>query len=748
MRVRRGGGRTDLEAAISLAERGGSEAEVEAALRRALSADDRRVAPVAGLYLAALLGDQGRLSEAEDAYRQVEASGDIDWTPHAAYGLARLFVGQRGRHEEAENAFWRAIDSGHPEVAPQAAFDLATLLLEPSGRLEDAAAFLGAVADSHHPDLAPAARRHLDGLLPAASTLGLPSVVFDDRTWFLATGESAGPLVIEEYLPPGQTLDAWEEMVTAVAVRGEVTPRQYMEQVWSRVERRVVDGTLSWTVIDESVGELVYGWELAGDAASVDQLDRCRAYRAHDALHAIHYAARGPLAQTVHRADEWLPRLQASLTEQRAPRLRMPGEPAGVRREAEHLFQVLQRPEPALGPEEQLRRTYDLLACTPRAAARDLWATLQVLLGAQLLEADDPDAAVSALRRSLEVFEPESSLNLWAQASLNLARAFRRVAEARNEASARGHSIALYRQLLRHLSAGELEWAVAMLELGDATAPARRDEAAALYTELISVMENRSAGPVEDPTGLDIDPQSQVIAEAMQRLIQIDREREGEFILPAGYLDRPPRWTALYLRPLATAGELLVRNRFTASALDIAFKDDPPSELPLETVLYLALAREVKFISLGGRQEGHGMARFVMSRGGANWRGGLEVLFTTSDLVITVPHASAGVSWEIGFLKSHAAVSRTLFVMPPESTSFDVAEMWRSASSMMAAHGLHLPRYDRRGLLFRLGDDGTPSDVWPFEQVWTGEIRGRITDVLLQGLVETRHGEEEGRWTS
>jgi len=139
-----------------------------------------------------------------------------------------------------------------------------------------------------------------------------------------------------------------------------------------------------------------------------------------------------------------------------------------------------------------------------------------------------------------------------------------------------------------------------------------------------------------------------------------------------------------------------------------------------------ALGHYVSFHTLGGTAVTYGGGHLYASSADL-WQLIFEkTMLPVADLFLIVPHDSPGLRWEIETLKAHDALSRCLFIMPPGSGEHYSAEMWQQTKEMMQGYGLHLPRYNKEGMLFRLGASGEMEEIWSFDAVWTGRLIERI----------------------
>lgn len=194
-------------------------------------------------------------------------------------------------------------------------------------------------------------------------------------------------------------------------------------------------------------------------------------------------------------------------------------------------------------------------------------------------------------------------------------------------------------------------------------------------------------------------------------------------------LETKKRRQLLYLRPLLSAGQLLLPNQCLANAFRASYRTEPDN-ITLEALLYRALGVELDVISLGGRPEGYGATRMIAAAGGTEWQSTLKLLEETVDLILMVPNLSEGVRWEIELLSERRSLGKTLFVMPPLATDIDVPRLWAEATPMMAEYGLDLPTYQPHGIIFSFGPDGKVAERWEFGLLWKNKLLSAIEHLL------------------
>ena len=221
---------------------------------------------------------------------------------------------------------------------------------------------------------------------------------------------------------------------------------------------------------------------------------------------------------------------------------------------------------------------------------------------------------------------------------------------------------------------------------------------------------------------------SKLSIRAIAGLQSIDRLKHGEPIVPRGLVENQ-RGELLYLRPLLSAGHLLLPNQCVAGAFKVGYRTEPDN-ITLEALLYRVLGAELHFVSLGGRPEGYGATRLIMATGGTEWQRSLELLEERTDLILVVPHLSEGVRWEIKLLSERRSLGKTLFIMPPLAMDIDVPKLWAEATPMMTECGLAIPPYQSDGSIFRFAPDGKVAERWEFGLLWKNKLLSEIEHLL------------------
>lgn len=111
----------------------------------------------------------------------------------------------------------------------------------------------------------------------AQGSLPIPDV--ENGRWELAYSQVEKEGAIFEFLPKGETLEDWNEMVTVQyfsyeLIAGKISPLEFMMKV--RSDTTELFPSVQWNVIAAKDSEVVYEWSLAGSPLADDQHEIAR----------------------------------------------------------------------------------------------------------------------------------------------------------------------------------------------------------------------------------------------------------------------------------------------------------------------------------------------------------------------------------------------------------------------------------------------------------------------------------------
>ena len=132
------------------------------------------------------------------------------------------------------------------------------------------------------------------------------SMKLDGRQWIVAYQDPDTPGSMVQYVPPGQTVDAWQEMVTQREFKGlqkTTTARQALEADRQRIDQECKDTT--WNLIEDSAVDVVYEVTRRACAERQSASEIGRFLVSDQALYQVTYTANTD-SLAVAKRDQWI----------------------------------------------------------------------------------------------------------------------------------------------------------------------------------------------------------------------------------------------------------------------------------------------------------------------------------------------------------------------------------------------------------------------------------------------------------
>lgn len=176
---------------------------------------------------------------------------------------------------------------------------------------------------------------------------------------------------------------------------------------------------------------------------------------------------------------------------------------------------------------------------------------------------------------------------------------------------------------------------------------------------------------------------------------------------------------SLFLRPFFVTNRLNVVRRLRQFFMSmILIRNDLDETVDFETLLRTAIDKDdQQLIGLGKPGEALGAGR--VETGDDIWRETLTPLVDRAQEIYVIPGSQPGIVWELGLLRERNALKKSIFIMPPGF----IAEKWQECIQVAATIGYRLPRYNRRGELFTIEDDGSLGAEARLGSLTAGAIR-------------------------
>ncbi len=144
-----------------------------------------------------------------------------------------------------------------------------------------------------------------------AATDTQPGIPFDGRTWIVGSHDANEQQAITEYVPEGETIDNWTELVTIsefIGLQDEVTAMQVMTSMMQMAEENCF-GVKKNILQSEGTNSIIFEWETKGCKAeipggSAPEFDISRIIISNDRIFVMQHASKTALS--AEKRDQWI----------------------------------------------------------------------------------------------------------------------------------------------------------------------------------------------------------------------------------------------------------------------------------------------------------------------------------------------------------------------------------------------------------------------------------------------------------
>lgn len=145
---------------------------------------------------------------------------------------------------------------------------------------------------------------------PDVLTYEKQKVQFDNRPWKAAWGQKSNAIATVEYIPVGDSIDAWKELVTTQFLPGfqEVTPAEFKKRFLANLNKSGI--TYTTNTIEEKPGELIFEFKVTVPV-NLQQDEIQKIVQGKDGLYILHYAIKKADMSKENR-EKWINNLQKS----------------------------------------------------------------------------------------------------------------------------------------------------------------------------------------------------------------------------------------------------------------------------------------------------------------------------------------------------------------------------------------------------------------------------------------------------
>ena len=147
------------------------------------------------------------------------------------------------------------------------------------------------------------------GLMP----LERIEMVYDQRSWNMGREVKQEAKYSVDYLPQGDSLPEWKEIVT-IQVFGGIQDKGTPEEFALAMKKHISEwggDKVTWNMIAASDTDCIYEWQINGKENFIDQYEIARIIKGNEGFHLVHYAKRTAAIDAAERHN-WLERLKSA----------------------------------------------------------------------------------------------------------------------------------------------------------------------------------------------------------------------------------------------------------------------------------------------------------------------------------------------------------------------------------------------------------------------------------------------------
>ncbi len=133
---------------------------------------------------------------------------------------------------------------------------------------------------------------------------------FDMNDWKLGYNVTKGTDSILEFVPSGEAIGSWSELLTIQSFKGlqqKTTPAEFAQTMKRQLAETCPQ--FSWKILESTYAGVMYEWTVAGCPGQFDQQEIAIVISGNQALYVIHYATK-KLPLSAEQEQEWINKLR------------------------------------------------------------------------------------------------------------------------------------------------------------------------------------------------------------------------------------------------------------------------------------------------------------------------------------------------------------------------------------------------------------------------------------------------------
>lgn len=145
---------------------------------------------------------------------------------------------------------------------------------------------------------------------PKVLTYEKQNVQFDNRPWKPAWGQKTNAITTVEYIPVGDSIDQWKELITTQFLPGlkEVTPAEFKKRFIANLDKSGITYTIN--TIEEKPEQLIFEFKVTVPV-NLQQDEIQKITQGKDGLYILHYAIKKSDMSKENR-QKWINNLKKS----------------------------------------------------------------------------------------------------------------------------------------------------------------------------------------------------------------------------------------------------------------------------------------------------------------------------------------------------------------------------------------------------------------------------------------------------
>lgn len=141
------------------------------------------------------------------------------------------------------------------------------------------------------------------------------TIFFDNRVWQAAWGQQSETITSVEYVPAGDNIDDWKELVTSQFIpnlQQEVSLKQYANSIIDNLQKTGLNPAI--TIIEETPEQIIFEFRITAPT-NMQQDELQKIILGNDGFYVLHYVIKKPdMGENLR--TEWLKNIRASSIKQ------------------------------------------------------------------------------------------------------------------------------------------------------------------------------------------------------------------------------------------------------------------------------------------------------------------------------------------------------------------------------------------------------------------------------------------------